>query len=124
MDHVILVVDDEIDFVATYRRLLGRPGYRVISAGTVLEAVAKLRTESPHLVVSDLRLPDGDGLEIVRAARALPTPPPVVVVTGFGSADSRRDAAAAGAAAYVTKPFSLPALVKLTDMLLHAPLPP
>jgi CheY-like chemotaxis protein len=121
MDHTILVVDDEADFVATYRRLLGRPGYRVIAAGTVQEAVARLRAEPPDLVVSDLRLPDGDGLEIVRAARALPDPPPVVVVTGFGSEQSRRAATAAGASAYVTKPFSLPALVKLTDDLLHAP---
>jgi CheY-like chemotaxis protein len=87
----------------------------------VQEAVAKLGTDAPDLVVSDLRLPDGDGLEIVRAARALPAPPPVVVVTGFGSEKSRRDAAAAGAAAYVTKPFSLPALMKLAADLLHAP---
>jgi two-component system NtrC family response regulator len=119
--HTILVVDDEADFVATYRRSLARPGYRVIGAGTVQEAIARLRSELPNLVVSDLRLPDGDGLEIVRAARALPTPPPVVVVTGFGSEKSRRDAAAAGATAYVTRPFSLPTLIKLTDDLLRGP---
>jgi CheY-like chemotaxis protein len=119
MEHAILVVDDEVDFRTTYRRLLARPGYRVVAAGTVQEALAILGTESPVLVVSDLRLPDGDGLEVVRAARALPEPPPVVVVTGFGSAKSRQDATAAGAAAYLTKPFSLPALARLAQDLLQ-----
>jgi CheY-like chemotaxis protein len=120
MSPAILVVDDEADFLATYRRLLVRPDRVVITAATVPEALEALRHHAPALVITDLRLPDGDGLEIVRAARALPVPPPVVVVTGFGSAQSRREAASAGAVAYVTKPFSLPALVKLTDDLLHA----
>jgi DNA-binding response OmpR family regulator len=117
----ILVVDDEADFLSTYRRILARPGYRIVVAGTVQEALAALHAESPVLVVADLRLPDGDGLGIVRAARALRTPPPVVVVTGFGSDKSRKEAAAAGVAAYVTKPFSVPALVQLTNELLPAP---
>jgi len=120
MNPTILVVDDEADFLSTYRRLLARPGYRIVAAGTVQEALAALHTESPALVVSDLRLPDGDGLEIVRAARALPTPPPVVVITGFSSDKSRKEAASAGVAAYMTKPFSVPALVQLANELLPA----
>ena len=51
--------------------------------------LAALREEAPHLLIADLRLPDGDGLDVVRAARALPTPTPVIVVSGFASNDSR-----------------------------------
>jgi len=64
-----------------------------------------MRTTRLSLVISDVRLPDGDGLDIVRAARSS-TPTPVVVVTGFPSEPGRRSALAAGASAYLAKPFS------------------
>jgi DNA-binding response OmpR family regulator len=57
------------------------------------------------LVISDLRLPDGDGLDVVRAAR-LASPVPVIVVTGYPSDETRRAALAAGATAFLAKPFA------------------
>ena len=63
------------------------------------------------LVISDLRLPDGDGLDVVRAARALSDPPPVIVVTGYPSDNLRRAALGAGAATFLAKPFSALALL-------------
>jgi DNA-binding response OmpR family regulator len=103
----VLIVDDEADLVTTYERALRRLGYRIIPAGTRQAGLEVLRSERLALVVADLRLPDGDGLDIVRAAREAPGPPPVIVVTGFPSAAGHQGALEAGARAVLTKPFSI-----------------
>jgi DNA-binding response OmpR family regulator len=107
----VLVVDDEADFLATYERLLGRLGYQVITATTRAAGLAAVAGEHPNLVISDLRLPDGDGLDVVRAARGVPDPPPVIVVTGYPSDETRRAATAAGATAFFAKPFAAAGLL-------------
>jgi|KBSSwiStaDraftv2_1062776.scaffolds.fasta_scaffold434230_1 CheY-like chemotaxis protein len=114
----VLVVEDEADLVATYERLLRRHGYRVVSAGSREAALAALKAELPDLLISDLRLPDGDGLDVVRAARALPTPTLVIVVSGVASSESRDAALAAGASAVLAKPFSTEAFTKLIQSVL------
>ena len=123
MTPAVLVVDDEADFLATYDRLLRRQGYRTITAGGRQAALAALDGEPLALIIADLRLPDGDGLDVVRAARARLHPPPVIVVTGFASEPSRRAALAAGATAYLAKPFSTSALTSLIREALAEPLP-
>ncbi len=107
----VLVVDDEADFLATYERLLRRLGYEVITAMSRAAGLAAVAEKRPHLVISDLRLPDGDGLDVVRAARGVPDPPPVIVVTGYPSDETRRAAIAAGATAFFTKPFAAAGLL-------------
>jgi two-component system response regulator PilR (NtrC family) len=114
----VLVVDDEGDLLATYERLLRRLGCHVTGARTMAGALGALRNGRFELVVADRRLPDGDGLDIVRAARAVASPPPVIVVTAFVSGASRHQALAAGAAAYLAKPFTTASLASLVrDML-------
>jgi len=119
----ILVVDDEADFTATYERLLRRRGYGVVSAGSRGAGLAALAGGGLSLVIADLRLPDGDGLDLVRAARAGARPVPVIVVTGFASEASRQASLAAGASAYLAKPFSTPAFVALVEKTLGATSP-
>jgi DNA-binding response OmpR family regulator len=118
MEHTILVVDDEADLVTTYERLLHRQGYRVLSAGTCRAGLAVIQAEPLGLVVADLRLPDGDGLDVVRAARALPRPLPVLVASGLASRTARQAALAAGASAFLAKPFGTEAFIRLVDELL------
>ena len=117
----ILVVDDEADFVANYQRLLRRRGYRVVSAGSRGDGLVILEREPLALVITDLRLPDGDGLELVRVARRLPTPTPSIVVTGFASEASRMAALAAGASAYLAKPFVAASFISLVEKTLDSP---
>jgi DNA-binding response OmpR family regulator len=107
----VLVVDDEADFLATYERLLRREGYEVVTATSRATGLAALAGEPPHLVISDVRLPDGDGLDVVRAARGLPEPMPVIVVTGYPSDETRRAALAAGATTFLAKPFAAAVLL-------------
>ena len=118
MANPILVVDDEADLVTTYERLLRRQGHRVLSAGTCRAGLAVIQMEPLSLVIADLRLPDGDGLEVVRAARALSTPPPVLVATGLASRTARQAALAAGASAFLAKPFATEVLSRLVSELL------
>lgn len=118
MEKPILVVDDEADLVTTYERLLRRQGYRVLSAGTCRAGLAVIQAEPLGLVIADLRLPDGDGLDIVRAARALSTPPPVLVATGLASRTARQAALAAGASAFLAKPFATEVFSRLVSELL------
>jgi DNA-binding response OmpR family regulator len=101
----VLVVDDEADFLATYERLLRREGFEVVTATSRAAGLAALAGDAPVLVISDLRLPDGDGLDVVRAAR-LASPVPVIVVTGYPSDETRRAALAAGATTFLAKPFA------------------
>lgn len=107
----VLVVDDEGDFLATYERLLRRAGYEVLTARSRAAGLTAMADGHPHLVISDLRLPDGDGLDLVRAARAASDPPAVIVVTGYPSAEIRQAALRAGAAAFLAKPFAAAALL-------------
>lgn len=118
MPRRVLVVEDEADFTATYRRLLARQGCRIVETATRQAALEAIRTQPFALVVADLRLPDGDGLDIVRAARATPQPPAVIVVTGFGSEANRRQALEAGASAYLPKPFAVSAFIALVEQTL------
>lgn len=119
--HRILVVDDEADLVVTYRRLFGRQGYDVESAGTRAGGLALIDSAPPDLVIADLELPDGDGLDLVRAARTAPIPFRIIVVSGRPSSGAREAAMAAGASAFVAKPFSAGALGDLARSLLDHP---
>jgi CheY-like chemotaxis protein len=111
----VLVIEDEADFLATYERLLGRQGYEVITATSRAGGLAAVHAATGEhqldLVICDLRLPDGDGLDVVRAARGTIDPPHVIVITGYPSEETRRAATAAGATAFFAKPFTAAALL-------------
>ena len=116
----ILVVDDEPDLVASYERLLRRKGFQVVSAGSRGEGWALVERQPLALLITDVRLPDGDGLDLVRAARRLPTPTPAMVVSGFASEASRTASLAAGASAFLAKPFAVSAFTSLVENTLRA----
>lgn len=120
----ILVVEDEVDYAVTYERLLRRQGYAVITAGSRGAGLEAIQAGPLDLVIADLRLGDGDGLDVVRAARQAAVPTPAIVITGFASEASRQAALAAGAVAYLPKPFSASAFVAVVAKTLAAPSPP
>ena len=106
MIHPILVLDDERDLRVTYERLLRRQGYRVVHADSRHQGLSIVQAEPLALVISDVRLSDGSGLDVVRAAQAAPTRAPAIVVTGFPSLETRRAALDAGASGFLAKPFA------------------
>ena len=81
----ILIVDDEENVVALFRRVLTKKGYAVQGASTAEEALAKLEMELFDLVVTDLKMPGMSGLELLRKGRQLAPSTPFVLLTAFGT---------------------------------------
>ncbi|RMG47606.1 MAG: sigma-54-dependent Fis family transcriptional regulator [Acidobacteria bacterium] len=102
---LILVVDDEPGVRRWLETLLGRAGYRTVLAGTGREALVAFERRSPSLVLLDLRLPDINGLEVLRKMQATRPDVPVIVLTGQASIASAVEAMKAGARDLLTKPF-------------------
>ncbi len=103
----VLVVDDEPKLGRYVAQMLGLDGHQVVRAAGGREALARLAEEAFDVVVTDLRMPEVDGLAVLRAARNRPGPPEVVLMTAHATAESAVEAMKAGAADYVTKPFSM-----------------
>jgi DNA-binding NtrC family response regulator len=103
----VLVVDDEPKLGGVVAQMLALDGHAVVRAGGGREALARLAEEDFDVVVTDLRMPDVDGLAVLRAAKGRSPAPEVVLMTAYGTAESAVEAMKAGAADYVTKPFSM-----------------
>lgn len=102
----ILLLEDDSSLGLLLSEELELDGYRVTRAGSVEEACRLLSADTPDLVVSDLRLPDGDGLELLKAAQMNGHSLPFIVITAFGTVDQAVDALKAGADDFLTKPLS------------------
>jgi two-component system, NtrC family, response regulator PilR len=103
----VLVVDDEPDIRELLELTLVRMGLGVQSAGTIAEAKERLKIERFELCLTDMRLSDGEGLELVRHIAGLGNDTPVAVITAYGSAENAVAALKAGAFDYVSKPVGL-----------------
>ena len=103
----LLVVDDEPDLRTLYELTLLREGYDVDSAGSVEEAWTRLGERSYNAVITDMRLPDGNGLDLLRRLDAARRPEKTIVITAYGSAENAVEALKAGAFDYLTKPVDL-----------------
>ncbi len=103
----ILVVDDEPDLRTLYELTLLREGYRVDAAGTLAEAAQLLEQRRFDAVITDMRLPDGLGLELLQRVGAGQRPERCIVMTAYGSAENAVEALKAGAFDYLTKPVDL-----------------
>jgi two-component system response regulator PilR (NtrC family) len=103
----LLVVDDEPDLRTLYELTLIREGYDVETAACVEEALAQLATRGYSAVITDMRLPDGSGLDVLRALEAGARREKAIVITAYGSAENAVEALKAGAYDYLTKPVDL-----------------
>ncbi len=104
----ILLVDDEPSFRAVVKEILRLHGHTVVCAAGVTDALEAMRRSVPDLVLTDVMMPDIDGLSFVRTIRSSPAWAniPVVVLTARASLSDRSEAALAGASFLLTKPFS------------------
>jgi DNA-binding NtrC family response regulator len=99
----LLVVDDESSARTTLALLLRKRGHRVAEAEDVVGAVKRLAEETFDLVVTDLRMPDGDGLDVLQAARAQADAPEVILLTAYAEWKSAKEAIRLGALDYFEK---------------------
>ena len=101
----VLVVDDDDLFRGILAKLLGDLGYEVIQANSGRSAQHLLGIAGVHLIVSDICMPDGDGIELLKFAIEHEASVPVVMMTGFGAIPEVQEAADSGAAYFLPKPF-------------------
>lgn len=120
---LILVIEDEQAIRRFLRASLEAHGYRVKEAETVRDGLLQSRTQRPDLILLDLGLPDGDGLDLTKAVRA-DSAVPIVVLSARGQEEDKVAALDAGADDYLTKPFGVSELTaRLRVALRHAARP-
>ena len=109
----VLVIDDEPDIRELLELTLLRMGLDTATAGTVKEALVEIQSFQPDLCLTDMKLPDGTGFDIVRYIQRESPEIPIAVITAFGSMEAAVEALKAGAYDFVSKPVDLK---KLRDL--------
>jgi len=116
----ILIVDDEASLRTALFRALDRKGYQVITSSTYKEAETVSQTDKAlDLALVDLRLPDGDGIELMSKLRSMHPNIQVIILTGHASIETAVDATRKGAFHFVTKPCNLDEIMTLVDRALE-----
>ncbi|WP_255990089.1 sigma 54-interacting transcriptional regulator [Chitinolyticbacter albus] len=120
---LILVIDDDPDILRLLTMRLAAANYRVITAASAQAALNRLDVEHPALVLSDIRLPDSDGLVLFDQIRARHPTLPVILLTAHGTIPDAVEATSRGAFAYLTKPFDGKLLTDKIAQALHLAAP-
>ena len=100
-DATVLIVDDEPDMVENCTRILRRAGYHCLTATDPYRALALLESDSPDLLLTDLKMPGLDGMELLRRAHELDPAMPVIMITAFATIESAVAAVKEGAFDYL-----------------------
>jgi two-component system response regulator PilR (NtrC family) len=103
----LLVIDDEPDLRTLYELTLLREGYDIETASSVQDALLHLKDRTYSAVITDMRLPDGTGLDLLRWLEESGRREKAIVITAYGSAENAVEALKAGAYDYLTKPVDL-----------------
>jgi DNA-binding NtrC family response regulator len=114
----VLVADDEAVVVNSIRKILSRKGYAVEEAFTCKDALAQVFTHDYDLVLLDMRMSDGNGMDVLQKIKAKRPDLRVVIVTGYASIDTAVEAIQKGASDYMPKPFTPDELYTMTNRVL------
>ncbi len=106
----VLIVDDEAGFADLLQRFLVAKGHTVSAASDGPEALQKVHDERPELVLLDIRMPQMNGIEVLRRLRASDPGVGVIMVSGISDEETTQEALSLGALDYLTKPVSFRAL--------------
>ena len=119
MPKTILIVDDSASLRQVVCIALRGAGYEAIEARDGQDALAKLNGQKVHLIVSDVNMPNMDGISFVKAVKTLPAYhfTPIVMLTTESQAEKKAQAQAAGAKAWVLKPFNPSQLLTVVQKL-------
>jgi DNA-binding NtrC family response regulator len=102
----ILVVDDEPDMRSALSHALSRSGYSVQTASSGFEALEKFKKEDFGMVITDLKMPEMSGMEVLDEVKKISPQIPVIMITAYGTIDNAVEAMKEGASDYILKPFS------------------
>ena len=102
----ILVLDDDPIVTLSCKRILGAEGYSISTVEKGEDALNKLAKEDFDLLISDVRLPDINGMEVLKESRILKPKTDVVIITGYPTLDDAKESTRLGALEYIEKPFT------------------
>lgn len=117
----ILIVEDDITYGIMLKTWLGKKGFQVSSASSIARAQKHIEAESVDLILSDLRLPDKDGIDLLKWLGERGLPIPLIIMTGYADIQSAVQAMKLGACDYVAKPVNPDELLKKMGEALNAP---
>jgi PAS domain S-box-containing protein len=118
MNERVLLVDDEPEIIQFCTRILKDHGYDLVSVDSGQKAIAQLRQRAFDLLVTDIKMPDVDGLKVLRVAKEVDPEIAVVMITGYGTLENAVEALRAGARGFVIKPFTSQELLDATQEVL------
>ncbi|MCF8048678.1 MAG: sigma-54 dependent transcriptional regulator, partial [Desulfarculaceae bacterium] len=101
----ILIVDDEKNYLVVLQALLADNGYEMLTAQNGSQALALAAEEEPDLVITDMRMPQMSGLDLIQRLKARFNEMPIIVMTAYGTVENAVEAMKSGATDYISKPF-------------------
>src|SRR5438876_11734251 len=111
----ILLVEDDAGIVMTLRRVLAEEGHKVWVEKRGDEGLARAREDAFDIVITDMKLPGLNGLELVQQLHAAQPRLPIILMTAHGTTETAIQATKSGAYDYVLKPFELPEFIELVE---------
>ncbi len=106
----LLIIDDEKPTISMFRLLLGAMGYDVLAAENGLEGIKVFKKELPSIVLTDIKMPGIDGLEVLKQIKDIEPATEVIVITGHGDIDLAKEAKDLLASEFIHKPIDREAL--------------
>jgi len=110
----ILMIEDSVSLTAVYKAYLEDTDYQLVTVETLGSAHASLGAFQPDIVLLDIELPDGSGMDFLAEAEAMDNPPKIIIMTAHGTSDMAVEAIRRGAFDFLTKPFDA-ARLKVID---------
>ncbi len=115
----ILVVDDDPIVLHSCVRILESGGYKVITATRVKEALQILEKKQFSIMLIDIKMPEEDGLSLIKKAREKGYPIPILVMSGFPTSETIRSSIESGAHAFISKPFTPDELMREVEKIVQ-----
>ena len=109
----VLVVDDNVEQVNILKKILTREGYAVASATCGSDALKIIQEDSVDVLVTDMSMPEMDGITLLKKAKTLKKGLPVVIITAFGEWGPYAEALREGAADFLSKPFKVDEILRV-----------
>ena len=111
----MMLVDDEQRFLSTFKKLLAKKGYDILTVPSGQDALEKLRTENIHVVILDVKMPGMDGITTLKQIKKLYPMVEVIMLTGHATAESAVEGLKSGATDYLMKPADVEDLIQKAE---------
>ncbi len=117
----VLIVDDEEDILRLLSRALSKSGFEALSTSSALEALVLIQDNPISLVITDIRMPGMDGLDLIKQMQEINPDIPIVVITGYGDFSTASSALGRGAFYFLNKPFNIKTVVDVVNKGMRLP---